>query len=512
MYYNIVIKENCMKKLIKTESAITLIALVITIIVLLILSAVTILSITGNDNAMGKAVEAKNSKNESEAKEQAISIITAWTGEYYEYKYVQRTSEENINNFSEYVVAKKLANDYKVDNYTLKALDNGKIQISSSSGKGTFFIDPEKEIIIDWSWNNGSDTVSVAEAEIENTLNTNGEIEIEKGKKLAIKITNLSDLESFSYSSENETFVKVSENGILEGINAGGPIQIILQGKTGQKILKVTVKNTENIIGDLVEYNVGYQDLSQNGAFYNASNGWRILDEGTYEYDATSDSDTYRNAKIVSTTNPLVLLFNDSENNNQWMDNTESTLGGKIQNGLSIPSNLQRMTLQNIAVYKEPAKNNQTYNCGFYNKIVHYNNGNEENQEVSESQNIINLFGLNSQYTVRILNIQDLNTALEKESTSRYERRTSANKSINDALDIKSGEDPKGLFDFRTYLNVNTDFSYFLATKGTNAGQIWKISKTGVFSQQAGFGRMRVVVELNNTKIKKDQGIWKIVE
>ena len=69
-----------------SQKGITLIALIITIIVLLILAGVTIAQITGNENAMDKAVEAKQ-KQEEAAKQEEIEIAkvsskleTAWDG------------------------------------------------------------------------------------------------------------------------------------------------------------------------------------------------------------------------------------------------------------------------------------------------------------------------------------------------------------------------------------------------------------------------------------------------
>ena len=75
-----------MKNLYQNHNGITLIALIITIIVLLILAGVTIAQITGNENAMDKAVEAKE-KQEEGAKQEVIELAkasskleTAWDG------------------------------------------------------------------------------------------------------------------------------------------------------------------------------------------------------------------------------------------------------------------------------------------------------------------------------------------------------------------------------------------------------------------------------------------------
>ena len=64
-----------MNKKILNEKGITLAALVITIIVLLILAGVTIANITGGDNAIYKADEAKKEHEKSDIKERIHAAV-----------------------------------------------------------------------------------------------------------------------------------------------------------------------------------------------------------------------------------------------------------------------------------------------------------------------------------------------------------------------------------------------------------------------------------------------------
>ena len=68
-------------KLRKTNSGITLIALVITIIVLLILAGVTIATLTGDNGILTKATESKDKTEEAEAEEQVKLAIAGSIGE-----------------------------------------------------------------------------------------------------------------------------------------------------------------------------------------------------------------------------------------------------------------------------------------------------------------------------------------------------------------------------------------------------------------------------------------------
>lgn len=86
-----------MRELIRKNKGITLIALIITIIVLLILAGVTIAQITGNENAMDKAVEAKEKLNKSAAKDELQLNVIGTTAE----KELQHTKQDIIDGLEE---------------------------------------------------------------------------------------------------------------------------------------------------------------------------------------------------------------------------------------------------------------------------------------------------------------------------------------------------------------------------------------------------------------------------
>ena len=62
-------KRNKEKNIVKKQTGITLIALVITIIVLLILAGITIMTLTGNNGILNKAVQTKDATRGGEVQE-----------------------------------------------------------------------------------------------------------------------------------------------------------------------------------------------------------------------------------------------------------------------------------------------------------------------------------------------------------------------------------------------------------------------------------------------------------
>ena len=103
------------------NQGITLIALVITIIVLLILAGITISAISGSENSMQKAKDAKNETEIAQAKEQANLIATNYLQDYLSDRFVQVTQmSEGINNAGDYI-ANKLKNGEEASNWYIKA-------------------------------------------------------------------------------------------------------------------------------------------------------------------------------------------------------------------------------------------------------------------------------------------------------------------------------------------------------------------------------------------------------
>ena len=115
------------KKAGKSASGITLIALIITIIVLLILAGVTISAITGSENSMEKAQQARRENDIGAAKDAASLKATNLIQEFMDRKYVQNDSL-NGKTTGQYVAEQmngKTEGNYKfeVEGTILKVLD-----------------------------------------------------------------------------------------------------------------------------------------------------------------------------------------------------------------------------------------------------------------------------------------------------------------------------------------------------------------------------------------------------
>jgi hypothetical protein len=73
---------------VRTDSAITLVALVVTIIVLLILAGVSINLVAGGDGILEKATKAVNETNKAKIKEEVELAMAELKTQYYEGRYV----------------------------------------------------------------------------------------------------------------------------------------------------------------------------------------------------------------------------------------------------------------------------------------------------------------------------------------------------------------------------------------------------------------------------------------
>ena len=104
---------------------------------------------------------------------------------------------------------------------------------------------------------------------------------------------------------------KVTENGIYTFVIEGSD-----GGKTEYQVA-ITNSKEPNYIGDYVEYDVSYADLysdidtTSSGLqpyLFTSIDGWRILDQGTINSDATRS-----NVKIISTGIPGILYYHYKE-------------------------------------------------------------------------------------------------------------------------------------------------------------------------------------------------------
>lgn len=113
----------------KKQKGITLIALIITIIVLLILAGVTIAVITSNESAPKKAADARDANEIGAAKDAATLLVAEETHEYYEAKYVNRTT--NVGTPGEYANS-VLATAVTRGDLTIQVV-GGKLQVTKGS-------------------------------------------------------------------------------------------------------------------------------------------------------------------------------------------------------------------------------------------------------------------------------------------------------------------------------------------------------------------------------------------
>ena len=140
-------------KLRKTNSGITLIALVITIIVLLILAGVTIATLTGDNGILTKVTEAKNKNEEAEEKEKvelsAVGALAKDNGGEIKEQYLD---EELASHFGE------RGTDYNLEgsgSYTVTILESGRKYIVNKEGSIEIYVlidgnyyDKETEITV----------------------------------------------------------------------------------------------------------------------------------------------------------------------------------------------------------------------------------------------------------------------------------------------------------------------------------------------------------------------------
>ncbi|MBR3002146.1 MAG: type II secretion system protein [Clostridia bacterium] len=136
------------KNRLKQNKGITLIALVITIVVLLILAGVTINAITGIENVMEKAQEAKNKTDEAMVIEEFVMAWNSCESEYLEAitpnSSLYKSDFFTIENLNKYLKAKGTVQNLSyMDNTTSTAIyhrkeDNAKYRIFIEKGGNIF--------------------------------------------------------------------------------------------------------------------------------------------------------------------------------------------------------------------------------------------------------------------------------------------------------------------------------------------------------------------------------------
>lgn len=134
----------------KSNTGITLIALIITIVVLLILAGVTISAITGNESAMQKAVEAKEKTDISaELEEIKLAVVNAISKDtmgdlkaenlIIELENLVEDTSVITENAPYNVIGKKTKSQYEIDESGDVKLDNNKLFLYNKGKEDSIF-------------------------------------------------------------------------------------------------------------------------------------------------------------------------------------------------------------------------------------------------------------------------------------------------------------------------------------------------------------------------------------
>lgn len=132
------------------QRGITLVSLVVTIIILIILAGVTLALISGSDGVLGRATSAVDENKKAMAKEQVELAIGDFQAEFFDEKYVERTSDGEKK---EYISEKLMAGVETTDFYA-KATADGTVNVYDlekvESGKEVVIGAIEKDGSINW--------------------------------------------------------------------------------------------------------------------------------------------------------------------------------------------------------------------------------------------------------------------------------------------------------------------------------------------------------------------------
>ena len=219
-----------MKNFYKNKKGITLIALVITIIVLLILAGVTIATITSNESAPNKAVEARQKNEEGAAKDAATLLVAGKIQSYYEAKYVDRTS--NAGTILTYL-EEELSTSKNVTTDGYKIVVAGGRITATKTGETAAFVQGtvSSEGVITWI-----DPVPITSIGAFTPANP----EVGEGREITLSVAiNADATDSVIWSSKDETVATVVSSGQNTATVTG------VVGKAGETAT-ITAKNADN--------------------------------------------------------------------------------------------------------------------------------------------------------------------------------------------------------------------------------------------------------------------------
>lgn len=104
----------------KNNQGVTLVALVITIIVLIILAAVSLATLTGDNNIFNRAQQAVTETDKAQAKESINTALTLVKAEIMSKKYVENANEEAIDTYLTGLETDASSIGLDNDNYTVE--------------------------------------------------------------------------------------------------------------------------------------------------------------------------------------------------------------------------------------------------------------------------------------------------------------------------------------------------------------------------------------------------------
>ena len=253
-------KVNEEKDIVKKQTGITLIALVITIIVLLILAGVSIATLTGNNGILKQANQAKENNNSAAVKEKVE--VEALGSMDKSGKFNESTFEENVTKNIKGSTVKKSESSLivTVDGYDVTVdKETGEVTgvVKSNGEKPTTGVQPgtvvsktEKN-----NYSDGTNTATIPEGfTVDKTENT-----ISSGLVV--------------HGPDGSEFVWVPVpdiNTMAQCSTAGGSCNLQLDGET----LKCTTHNSTDIVGKLYATTTG-ENFGTENTIYNANSGLR---------------------------------------------------------------------------------------------------------------------------------------------------------------------------------------------------------------------------------------------
>ena len=271
-------KVNEEKDIVKKQTGITLIALVITIIVLLILAGVSIATLTGNNGILTQANQAKENNNSAAVKEKVE--VEALGSMDKSGKFNESTFEENVTKNIKGSTVKKSGSSLivTVDGYDVTVdKETGEVTgvVKSNGEKPTTGVQPGTE---------------VSKTEKDNYTDSNKEkATIPEGFTVdETENTISSGLVVHGPDGSEFVWVPVPDiNSMSQCSTAGGSCNLQLDGE----ILKCTTHNSTDIVGKLYATSAG-ENFGTANTTYNVDSGLR---EPAYLTDPDSADASYYN-------------------------------------------------------------------------------------------------------------------------------------------------------------------------------------------------------------------------